>query len=124
MRSDRLLYGEPLRASPAPAGSLLCSCDEQGTVSWRRRRDGVLHRPDGPALVYANDDRVWYLDGLRHRERGPAQIYATGGRRWWRHGLLHNESGPAVIAGDGTSVEYWLEGVRLSAAEWARRCAN
>lgn len=43
---------------------------DNGTVVWRK--DGDLHRVDGPALRYPNGDEVWYLKGKLHREDGPA----------------------------------------------------
>ena len=33
--------------------------------------------------VYANGDKVWYLNGNMHREDGPAIEHANGYKTWW-----------------------------------------
>lgn len=36
--------------------------------------DGIcsLHNEAGPAVIYANGDKEWWINGMRHRENGPA----------------------------------------------------
>jgi hypothetical protein len=48
----------------------------------------ILHREDGPAAVYSNGDKAWYIHGKRHREDGPAQIFSDGKLKWWLNGIL------------------------------------
>lgn len=50
--------------------------DEHGVHEWRL--DGVLHRLDGPARIWDNDDEEWLFDGRYHRIGGPAIVYADG----------------------------------------------
>ena len=35
--------------------------DEQGTQCWYR--DGLLHREDGPAVIFDDDESYWYREG-------------------------------------------------------------
>ena len=35
---------------------------------------GVIHREDGPAVIYSNGDFEYWLCGKRHRQDGPAVI--------------------------------------------------
>lgn len=106
--------------------------NRDGSVEWRRRGDGVLHREDGPAVekwghkywyrngqlhrddgpaieYYEGKTKVWYQDGKCHREDGPA-VEAPGERRWYRHGKLHREDGPAI------QMSCRLNGYKIS--EW------
>jgi len=66
--------------------------------------------PEASELHISTDGtQRWYLDGLLHREDGPAVIYPNGGTEWWRFGLLHRERGPAIERADG-SREWWRAG--------------
>jgi hypothetical protein len=110
------------------AGGVWCKDDQCWT--WRDEH-GRLHRVDGPAVIYPDGDRDWFLHGERHRVDGPAVIrrdsrhhewflhgqwhrvdgpavnYADGSRVWCLHGLWHRVDGPAAIYPDG-SCEWWL----------------
>ena len=81
--------------------------DLQGTVTWRRR-DGVLHRTDGPAVIWLSGGLEWWEDGKRHRSGGPA-VTKSDGVEWWEHGKRHRTDGPAVTTSRGT-FEWWLNG--------------
>ena len=65
-----------------------------GTKGWYL--NDQLHRINGPAIEYANGDRVWYLNGKYHREDGPAVEHANGDRVWYLNVQLHRINGPAV----------------------------
>ena len=67
---------------------------------------GLLHREDGPAIIYASGSKHWCINGQLHREDGPAIEAASGDRYWYRNGKLHREDGPAVIYQNGTRK--WL----------------
>jgi len=56
-----------------------------GTKHWYL--DGMLHRVDGPALVYPNGDEYWYLHTGLHREDGPAIEFSDGAKRWYLDGI-------------------------------------
>jgi hypothetical protein len=126
-------YGAATAASPAPR------IDQYGDRRWYV--DGLLHRPDGPAVERLDGTRVWYLSGRRHRVNGPAieqqdgsrlwydndQLHrvdgpavelASGTREWYVHDQLHRADGPAIEKPDG-SREWFLVGVKLTAEEHA-----
>lgn len=71
---------------------------------------GQLHREDGPAIVYADNTKVWYQNGVLHREDGPAIERSNGATAWYRNGVLHREDGPAVEWYDGHK-EWFQNGV-------------
>ena len=58
----------------------------------------VLHRIDGPAIEYRNNDYTWYKDGLKHRDNTiKASSKESDLLRWYKNGKLHREDGPALI---------------------------
>ena len=94
----------------------------KGTVEWRNSQ-GQLHRLDGPAVEYANGNRVWYQNGQLHREDGPAIEHANGSRTWFVNGQLHRTDGPAIEYANG-NCEYWVNGQELTKAEFESRTAK
>lgn len=73
-------------------------------IEWNYK--GKLDREGGPAIEYANGDKLWYRNGLPHREDGPAVEYANGDKHWYRYGKLHREDGPADEYANGQ--KYWF----------------
>lgn len=62
----------------------------------------------------------WYHNGLLHREDGPAVIYNSGEWEYYRHGILHREDGPASnINGN----HWYLDGDHYSEEAWEFRIA-
>jgi hypothetical protein len=60
----------------------------EGTAQvWRR--DGLIHREDGPAMIWDDGMQAWYRNDLLHREDGPAVIYPGGTCTWWFNGRCH-----------------------------------
>ena len=51
-----------------------------------------LHREDGPAIEYANDDKFWYKNGMMHREDGPAIVYSSGTIQWYFHDIYYSSN--------------------------------
>ena len=47
---------------------------------------GKLHKEDGPAIVYDNGDKCWYIHGVRHRVDGPAIEWVNGQAAWYWYG--------------------------------------
>jgi hypothetical protein len=78
-------------------------------IEWYK--DGKLHREDGPAVEWADGDKVWYKNGQLHREDGPAVEDPNGVKEWWLNGRRHRRGGPAVEWEDG-SKEWWINGER------------
>ena len=61
--------------------------------------DDKRHRPDGPAIEWADGGKQWFLHGERHRTDGPAIEYADGTKQWWLNGkrLTEAEKGGATL---------------------------
>lgn len=70
--------------------------------------DGELHREDGPALIYYEGSKEWYIHGELHREGKPAIMRANGDRLWMINGEIHRLDGPAVIHGKTPAKQYWI----------------
>ena len=85
---------------------------DNGTISYFVKGTECLHREDGPALIYSDGTKKWYLNGKHHREDGPAIEYAHGGKSWWANGIIHRMDGPAVIRSDG-KIFWYLNGEML-----------
>jgi hypothetical protein len=64
---------------------------KDGTVSSMYSYKKDLHRTDGPAAVYNNGDKYWYVDGRQHRTDGPAIEYGNGPRSWRVDGRYYDE---------------------------------
>ncbi len=61
----------------------------------------------------------WYKDGLLHREDGPAVIYNNGCIAYYQGGILHRTDGPAVIDLSGSQNKVWaLNGERMSLIDY------
>ena len=98
--------------------------DTRGT-RWYYNSANQLHRECGPAITDTNGNQWWYQNNLLHRVDGPA-VECTGGgvgRYWYQNGLLHREDGPAIIFEDGDK-RWYINGVRLTEAEFNQRVIN
>ena len=85
--------------------------DSNGNAERRWCNNGLLHRKNGPAIIYRDGKEEWYQNGLLHRKNGPAIIYRDGKEEWYQNGLLHRNPGPAIIYGNGKK-EWYLYGKR------------
>ena len=85
--------------------------DEYGDKIWRNSK-GERHRTDGPAVEFANGDKIWYINGKCHRIDGPAIEFANGDKAWYFNGKRHRTDGPAVEYASGDK-EYWYKGERI-----------
>ncbi len=56
--------------------------DKDGNRTWLNSK-GQFHRIDGPAIEYADGDKIWHKNGVKHREDGPAIIYTDGTKEWF-----------------------------------------
>ena len=79
--------------------------DHLGTRRYRNSAD-LLHRDEGPAVVFASGAQEWYQNGDLHCTTGPAIIWANG-VEWWQNGQRHRDNGPAVVWHDGYK-EWWV----------------
>jgi len=77
-------------------------------------------------IKYVNGYQAWYKNGLIHRDDGPAVIWADGTQFWYRYGECHREDGPAVV-GTGSEPRWWLNGKHYSKDNYYRelhRCGK
>ena len=51
------------------------------------RKLGLLHRLDGPAVVWQDGTELHYVAGKLHREDAPAVHGGSGVDEWWTHGV-------------------------------------
>ena len=63
--------------------------DEYGTF-WSL--NDKFHREDGPAIEFANGNKLWYQNGHIHREDGPAIEWASGNKIWYLNGQRLTEA--------------------------------
>jgi hypothetical protein len=89
---------------------------EYDYVYYTVKYSTILHREDGPAIIYKDGGTSWYRYGMLHRIGGPARIFSNNGEEWWQNGNLHRLDGPAVIYLDG-SVSWYLNGIYYSSKE-------
>ena len=61
--------------------------------------------------------RYFNADGKLHNPNGPAVVYADGSKRYYINDKLHNENGPAVVYADGSKF-YYINDKRLTEAEF------
>lgn len=61
--------------------------ESDGTMKWLRGK--VLHRADGPALIWPDGTQKWFYNGELHRTDGPAVEWGSGRAdkdAWYLHG--------------------------------------
>ena len=63
---------------------------KDGTTSSEYYSSKALHRTDGPAIEWADGDKVWYVNGKCHRVDGPAAEMADG-QHWYVDGERYTE---------------------------------
>jgi len=108
--------GKRLRCEEAPVNSsdkYQVEVFKDGTKLWRK--DGILHREDGPAVEMGDGSKSWYKDGKLHRENGPA-VEDNGYKAWYKNNKCHREDGPAIEYQNGAK-EWWENGKQLRCEE-------
>lgn len=86
-----------------------------GTRRWFK--SGVLHRDAGPAVEYANGNKMWYYEGQIHRDEigedglSLPAIDNCQFKCWFIRGVLHRTDGPARIWFEHT--QYYRNGVLI-----------
>jgi len=81
---------------------------------------GRPHREDGPAVIWEDGTKAWFVNGVQHREDGPALEFANGSKEWYADGKLHRIDGPAIVYADGYT-QWWLQGVQVEEEEFNER---
>lgn len=59
--------------------------NKQINIATYRNDEGLLHKADGPAIIWHTGSKMWYIDGKLHRIGGPAIEYKS------TDGLEYNE---------------------------------
>jgi len=54
--------------------------DNDSTIWYYK--NNKLHREDGPAIIWKDNEKSWWINGELHRENGPA-IEQSDGNKWW-----------------------------------------
>ena len=70
--------------------------DVNGIIIWKTE-DEKLHKEDGPAIIYPDGDKWWYINGKIHREDGPAIEGVDGSKEWWVDGKFYGEGKLSLI---------------------------
>lgn len=83
---------------------------QEGNCEIYKLPNGVVHRTDGPAMIWPNGANTWYCKGKIHREDGPAIWFPSGTKEWQINGVRHRIDGPAVEWSNG-SKEFWVNGL-------------
>lgn len=56
---------------------------------WFDLNEKLLHREDGPAIVFRDNSELWIFNGKRHRVDGPAFIMKSDGiSKWYLNGKV------------------------------------
>lgn len=84
---------------------------DDGTQQWYQH--GVLHREDGPAEIYNNNLKLWKKNGRHHRIGAPAVIHRDMSTEWWVNGKMHRLDGPAVEYSDGETRYWYVNGTKV-----------
>jgi hypothetical protein len=69
-------------------------------------KNKVIHRDDGPAVIYNYGSKEWWINGKLHRIDGPAIESYNGKKMWFINGELHRIDGPAIDCGNGDEEWY------------------
>lgn len=82
--------------------------------SWTMGPNKRYHREKGPAVTREDGSLEWRRNGMLHREDGPA-LDKPGSKEWYLYGQRHRSDGPAAT---GIEDEYWLCGTQVSEKEF------
>jgi hypothetical protein len=80
-RQGAVAWGR-LEGVPAPGGPT-----SEKVLSWARRG-----RRDAPARIHRAGQSEWEEDGITHRADGAAVLYADGHYEWWFNGYAQGGS--------------------------------
>ena len=102
--------------------SLALCCKQTGKILTRKAlRINALKHFTKVEENNVSKYKEWILiNGKRHREDGPARIWSDGNRSWWINGKRHREDGPAIILANGTCKSWWINGKKLSENKFQR----
>jgi hypothetical protein len=88
-----------------------------GVIYWYNMY-GECDRPDGPAVIYSNGDKKWFINGKRHRADGPAIELFNGDKYWFYNGVRHRLDGPAIMFEMTGELCWYIEGKEYTEYEF------
>jgi len=102
------------------------------SANYYRNKNGKLHRLDGPAVIYNNDEdwdiwKEYYINGKLGRIGGGPAItkadYDTEINEYYENDKLHRLDGPAHTEhwNGGRHSSYWIDGIEYSVDEYAKK---
>ncbi len=68
-----------------------CIKTKTAYVEEWRNSNGYYHNENGPAVIWSNGTKFWYIEGRRHREDGPAIEWFDGKQNWYLNGVFYGE---------------------------------
>lgn len=77
----------------------------------KTRKNRIKHRLNGPASISTNSTE-WFMAGYHHRTDGPAVMYAEGGKVWYLWGIQvesYKELQKLTDCDDGAILLYKLK---------------
>ncbi len=86
--------------------------NERNVQRWYLKGTRILHREDGPAVIYPGSSYHYYYEGRSHNIDGPAIYFADCSEHWFYHGVLHRMNGPAIrdLRPEWSYEEWYLYG--------------
>jgi hypothetical protein len=69
-------------------------------------KDGKYHNETGPAIIWQDGSKFWYINGLAHREDGPSTEYINGGKDWCYKGKNYGYDNQFTIESWKEKVQY------------------
>lgn len=89
--------------------------NQLGHKVWKNKK-GEYHRENGPAVIWKNNRREWWVNGQRHRLEGPAIEWKDGSKSWYVNNEPHRIEGPAVEW--GMYKKWWVGGKPITDLIW------
>ena len=114
MRNQYKVLAEKYEAIQENSEESVMSTDNiLGYKAWLSKKNGLLHRTDGPAYIYDSGDKEWWVNGMRHRLDGPAVEQVNGIREWWVNNKRHRTDGPARDLSKTHGIVEWYQNDKL-----------
>ena len=67
-------------------------------------KNGEIHNENGPAVIYSDGSKRWYINNLEHREDGPSAEHSNGQKDWLYKNTCYGEN-------EDFTIETWIEKV-------------
>tara|TARA_R110002167_G_C12235274_1_gene610276 strand:+ start:60 stop:377 length:318 start_codon:yes stop_codon:yes gene_type:complete len=71
--------------------TLTVETSTNGKITYRNA-SGELHNANGPAIVYADGYKAYFINGERHNPDGPAIVFADGCKAYYINGKRLTEA--------------------------------